>query len=141
MSLLQHPSSVSHSSLNHRAQQLCPSRVQLKAGRNAPYSYPRYYKGYGAASRRLCSAASSNHGTTDSTSGLYSLGVQLRPYNDQEALAAVSNKSFACTMCGKCCTMAEDSEVTQQAPVCVVLFSRNMGNFSACMAEMWQISA
>lgn len=41
-----------------------------------------------------------------------SLGVPITSYSNATALKAVSTKSFACTMCGKCCTLAEDAEVT-----------------------------
>lgn len=40
-----------------------------------------------------------------------SCGVPIKAYSSAEALEAVSSKSFSCTMCGKCCTMADDSEV------------------------------
>jgi hypothetical protein len=41
-----------------------------------------------------------------------SCGVSITPYSNSAALEVVSTKSFACTMCGKCCTLAEDAEVT-----------------------------
>eukprot|EP00775_Hariotina_reticulata_P009129 gene9129-biopygen11021 len=40
-----------------------------------------------------------------------SAGVSIGRYDIAGALAAVSQKSFSCTMCGKCCTMAADAEV------------------------------
>lgn len=56
-------------------------------------------------------AATPGCSTADARAEVYSLGVPLRLYSNEEALDTVSNKSFACTMCGKCCTMAEDAEV------------------------------
>lgn len=41
-----------------------------------------------------------------------SCGVPITSYSNSAALEAVSTKTFACTMCGKCCTLAEDAEVT-----------------------------
>jgi hypothetical protein len=38
-------------------------------------------------------------------------GVHVRHLSDSEVARALSGKSFHCTMCGKCCTMEEDSEV------------------------------
>lgn len=40
-----------------------------------------------------------------------SLGVPLISYDISTALAAVSTKAFACTMCGRCCTLQDDAEV------------------------------
>jgi hypothetical protein len=41
-----------------------------------------------------------------------SCGVPITSYINSAALEAVSTKSFACTMCGKCCTLTEGAEVT-----------------------------
>lgn len=40
-----------------------------------------------------------------------SCGVPISSYNSAQALDAVADKSFSCTSCGRCCTMADDSEV------------------------------
>jgi len=50
--------------------------------------------------------ASEQHNST-----VISCGVPISRFSNSQALEAVSNKSFGCTMCGKCCTLADDSEV------------------------------
>lgn len=40
-----------------------------------------------------------------------SCGVPISSYSSDQALEAVSGKSFGCTMCGKCCTLSDDAEV------------------------------
>ena len=46
-------------------------------------------------------------------SGVMSNGVHVRHLSDVEVTRALAGKSFHCTMCGKCCSMEEDSEVTR----------------------------
>ena len=63
-----------------------------------------------------CMAEPLDGSTPGATAGVHastavSCGVPISSYNNEQALAAVSGKSFGCTMCGKCCGLAEDAEV------------------------------
>jgi hypothetical protein len=74
----------------------------------------------GGAAAAATGALSRSHTATQAQQPLaaascMSGGLPISSYTASEALAAVSNKTFGCTMCGKCCTLDADAEVRASA--------------------------
>lgn len=80
-----------------------------------PAAHPlQHFRNAPEASKLLCYAEmpeSTRPEQVQSSTAVISCGVPISSFSHAQALEAVSNKSFGCTMCGKCCTLADDAEV------------------------------